>query len=283
MAYDDFQSEDPGWAWSPYDPYDPSTYTDPGGAPMAPPAAAPTDTPIDLGGYTPGADVLDVSDLPAAPPAAPPTSSAGGGGAPEATTNQAAYTPDPAQYQMPQSPLGGLAGIGNFPGIPMGGGMPGMGIPGMPTQAQIDAAIKAAQDAAQAAAASDATKGDVGGAPKKQPVPKVDPTTPPPPPPPPPPPAPPYVPPQVSFDDTFNKALRDFLLAQLGPLSKPVSENDPDVSGAIGAFNAQTQRDQALDREALAERFYAMGGNASQSGGFNTGVQQLLEGASANK
>src|SRR5262245_9176358 len=26
-----------------------------------------------------------------------------------------------------------------------------------------------------------------------------------------------------------------------------------------------------------------MGGNASQSGGFNTGVQQLLEGASANK
>lgn len=82
-----------------------------------------------------------------------------------------------------------------------------------------------------------------------------------------------------SGTNAYNEQMRQILLQQIRGLSAPTTAEDPEVAPAIGAFNTQSQRDQATNRDALAERFYAQGDNGSalNSGGFNTSVQQGLE------
>lgn len=82
-----------------------------------------------------------------------------------------------------------------------------------------------------------------------------------------------------SGTSAYNEQMRQILLSQIQGLKAPTTAEDPDVAPAIGAFNTQSQRDQATNRDALAERYYAQGDNGSalNSGGFNTSVQQGLE------
>jgi hypothetical protein len=100
--------------------------------------------------------------------------------------------------------------------------------------------------------------------------------------------APSYSPPPITIDSAtqqYNQGLRDFMTSQLGQLSTPVDENSPDIAPALSAYNTQSQRDQQIQRDALAERYYATGegGNALQSGGFNTAVQGIGEAAAAGR
>lgn len=82
-----------------------------------------------------------------------------------------------------------------------------------------------------------------------------------------------------SGTSAYNEQMRQILLSQIQGLKAPTTAEDPEVAPAIGAFNTQSQRDQATNRDALAERYYAQGDNGSalNSGGFNTSVQQGLE------
>lgn len=105
----------------------------------------------------------------------------------------------------------------------------------------------------------------------------------------PPPPTPGYSPPALQVDpgtSQFNSQLRQFLMSQLGSLSGDVNADSAEVAPAISAYNTQSQRDQARERESLAERYYALGSNGGvglNSGGFNSAVQQGMEAASLNR
>lgn len=97
-----------------------------------------------------------------------------------------------------------------------------------------------------------------------------------------------YVVPPITIDPATtanNKALRDFMMGQLGTLSTPMDVNNPEVKPAIDAYNAQSQRDQQTDRNTIAERYYGLGegGSAIDTGGFNTAVQQNLEAGAASR
>lgn len=98
-----------------------------------------------------------------------------------------------------------------------------------------------------------------------------------------------YSPPPIQVDQgtsQFNQYLRNFLMSQLGSLSGDVNADSPEVAPAISAYNTQTQRDQARNRESLTERFYALGGNGGaglDSGGFNSAIQQGMEAASLDR
>lgn len=83
----------------------------------------------------------------------------------------------------------------------------------------------------------------------------------------------------------YNANLRALLLQQIQGLSAPTTADSPDVQPAISAFTTQSQRDQQSDRDALAERFYAMGngGTALDSGGFNSAVAQEGEAAAGDR
>jgi hypothetical protein len=74
---------------------------------------------------------------------------------------------------------------------------------------------------------------------------------------------------------------RDLLLQQLGLDAGPTNSTDPTLNGAITAYDTQSQRDQQLNRNALAERAYASGN--LDTGGFNTAVQQSLEDAAGKR
>lgn len=84
-------------------------------------------------------------------------------------------------------------------------------------------------------------------------------------------------------DTEFNQHIRDLLLQQLQGLSTPTTADSADLAPTIQAYNTQSQRDQQAEREALAERFYASGGSGTNSGAFNTAVQQGMETASGQR
>jgi hypothetical protein len=76
------------------------------------------------------------------------------------------------------------------------------------------------------------------------------------------------------------------MTGQLGQLSTPTDANSADIAPALQAYDAQSQRDQQTERDALAERYYAQGGDSGsglQSGAFNTAVQQGAEAAAGNR
>ncbi len=80
----------------------------------------------------------------------------------------------------------------------------------------------------------------------------------------------------------FNQQMRDMLMKQLGDLGAPETADSADIQPAISAFNNQSTRDQQAERDQLAERFYASGGGTN-SGAFNTAVQQGAETAAGNR
>lgn len=74
---------------------------------------------------------------------------------------------------------------------------------------------------------------------------------------------------------TFNDAVRQILLQQLGEATKPVDPNAPEILATESASRDAGQRAADQERTALAERLYAQGGGA----GLNTNAltQQIQQ------
>lgn len=79
----------------------------------------------------------------------------------------------------------------------------------------------------------------------------------------------------------YNENLRAWMMAQLGGLSQPIGADSGELAPAISAYDTQSQRDQQLERDQLAEHAYA-GGNLN-SGGFDTQIRQGIEGAAGKR
>lgn len=83
----------------------------------------------------------------------------------------------------------------------------------------------------------------------------------------------------------FNSQIQQKLLQQLANLDKPVTEDDPAISGELQTQNRQIDRDREARRAAMAERAAASGllnGGAS-SGAFDSDVASGYEDASQRK
>lgn len=84
----------------------------------------------------------------------------------------------------------------------------------------------------------------------------------------------------------FMDNVRSLLTSQMNGLAGPVDANNPNIAPEIAAYNTQSQRDQQANRDAIAERYYASGGNGGaglNSGSFNTAVQQGNETAAGQR